>query len=308
MYESVLGQKKPIMGLDIGYKTIKIMQLKGDGPGAKLSGVAEMTIPAKSLSKEGIKDKKQIAEAIIAAQHAAKPHSISARLVSSALPESLVFTKSIELPNMKPEEINKTIPHQANEIFPMPLDEMFLDWNIVSSVTNKKTISVLIVAAPKIIVNSLVETIKLANLELVSLETKPVSDVRALILPNNQNPYLIIDIGAKTSSIICFDQNTIQLTSTTSISGDDLASDFQTSVKNLTSEISKLIKYYQNRIGRRTTFRRLILAGGGANVADIAPAMEKANKIETKIGWPVIKTKTYSPQFATVIGLAIKRI
>ena len=58
MYESVLGLKKPIMGLDIGYKTLKVMQLRGDGPGAKVVGVAEIQIPPKILSKEGIKEKK----------------------------------------------------------------------------------------------------------------------------------------------------------------------------------------------------------------------------------------------------------
>lgn len=308
MYEGPLGLKKPIFGLDIGYQTLKVMQLRGEGPGAKVLSVAETPIPAKSLSKEGVKDKEKIAQAILEAMKAARPHPISARMISSALPEALVFTKSIDLPKMERAEINKTIPYQAGEFLPIPPTEMYIDWHIVGSLPGEKSIDVLLVATPKTIVDSLVETIKMVGLELVSLETKPVAASRALIMPNDSGPYLLLDIGAKTSSIICFDEGTIKLTSTISASAEELTKNFQENIKILATEIHRLIKYYQNRIGQNTVFRQIILAGGGANTPEMAPALEKATKISTKIGWPVIKTKTYNPKYATVIGLAMKKI
>lgn len=308
MYESVLGFKKPILGLDIGYQTLKVMQTRGDGPGASIFGVAEVAIPPKTLGKEGIKEKKQVAEAIVAAMKNARPHPITARVVSSALPESLVFTKSVDLPQMSQEEINKNIPYQAGEFFPVPASETYMDWQIVGSLPGKNTVDVLVVAAPKSVVDSLAETIKMAGLELSSLETKPAADCRALINPKDMGPYLILDIGAKTSSLTCYDQGTIKLTSTISAGGDDLASDFQLNIKNIATEITHFIKYYQNRIGQATIFHKIILAGGGANVQGVNTAIETSTRIKTEIGWPVVKTKTYNSKFATVIGLAIKRI
>ncbi|MBM2821101.1 MAG: type pilus assembly protein PilM [Candidatus Berkelbacteria bacterium] len=127
MYESVLGLKKPIFGLDIGYSTLKVIQLKGEGPKAKLLGVAEIGIEPKALSKDGISDQKRVAESILTAMKMAKPNPITARLVSSALPESLVFTKSVDIPSMKSEEINKNIPYQASEFFPVPVNEMYME-------------------------------------------------------------------------------------------------------------------------------------------------------------------------------------
>lgn len=308
MYEGVLGLRKPIFGLDIGYQTLKAMQLKSDKPGAKVLGVAEIAIDPKSLTKEGIKDKNKMAEAIHRAMQTAKPHPLTAKIVSSALPESLVFTKSIDLPKMSEEEINKNIPFQASEFFPIPPAEMYMDWQIVGELPGKNQVDVLVVAAPKVIVDSFAEVMKLAGLELSSLETKPVADVRGLIQPNDPGPYLIIDIGAKTSSILCFDQKTIKMTSTISAGGDDLTTNFQPNIDNLASEIVHLVKYYQNRIGQATIFRKIILAGGGANVPRTSEALEKSTRIKTEIGWPIIKTKTYNPKFATVIGLAIKKI
>jgi len=308
MYESVLGLKKPIFGLDIGYQTLKVMQLQGEGPSAKLFGVAEIPIEEKILTKEGIKNKKAAVDKILLALHNAKPHPIAARLVSSALPESLVFTKSIDLPKMNEEEINKNIPYQASEFFPIPSGEMYIDWQIVGVLPNNNQVDVLVVGAPKVIVNSIAEVIKMAGLELASLETKPVADVRALIPPHDPGPYLLMDIGAKTSSIICFDQATIKLTSTVSAGGDDITNNFQPSINTLSSEIVHLVKYYQNRIGQATIFKKIILAGGGSNIPQISEGIEKATRIKTEVSWPVIKTKTYNPKFATVIGLAMKAI
>lgn len=308
MYESILGFKKPIMGLDIGYQTLKIMQLKGDGPGASLLGVAEVAIPPKSLNKNGIKEKKQIAQAIIQGMKNARPHTITAKIVSSALPESLVFTKSIDLPRMNLDEVNKNISYQANEFFPIPPNETYMDWQVVGSLVGQNTIDVLVVAAPKAIIDSLAETIKMAGLELSSLETKPIADARGLISPKDSGPSIILDIGAKTASISCYDQGNIKLTSTVSVGGDDLTKDLNMSIKNISSEITHFVKYYQNRIGQATIFRKIILAGGGANVAGVTEAIQEATRIKSSIGWPIIKTKTYNPKFATVIGLAMKRI
>lgn len=284
------------------------MQLRGDGPGARLLGVSEIAIPHKTLSKTGIKDQKKVAQAILEAMRNARPHPISARIVSSALPESLVFTKSVDLPTMSIEEVNKNIPYQAGEFFPVPPNETYMDWQIVGSLPGSNTIDVLVVAAPKNIINSLAETIKLAGLELSSLETKPVADARALILPRDPGPYLILDIGAKSSSLTCYDQGTIKLTSTISIGGDDLTDDFKTNVKVIATEVIYFIKYYQNRIGQATIFHKIILAGGGANTENMTTALESATRIKTAVGWPVVKTTTYNPKFATVIGLAMKRI
>jgi len=308
MYEGVLGLKKPIFGLDIGYQTLKVMELKSDKAGAKILGVAEIPLDPKSLTKDGIKDKNKVAAAIHRATQLAKPHPITAQIVSSALPESLVFTKSIDLPKMSEEEINKNIPFQAGEFFPIPPAEMYMDWQIVGNLPEKNQADVLVVAAPKIIVDSIAEVVKIAGLELSSLETKPVADTRALIAPNDLGPYLLLDIGAKTSSIICYDQGTIKMTSTVSAGGDDLTADFQPNINNLASEIVHLVKYYQNRIGQATIFKKIITAGGGANVPRAVKSLEKATRIKTEIGWPLISTKSYNPKFATVIGLAIKKI
>jgi len=76
----------------------------------------------------------------------------------------------------------------------------------------------------------------------------------------------------------------------------------------MVTEIIHFAKYYQNRIGQATIFHKIILAGGGANTNGLRKTLEDATRIKTEITWPIIKTKTYNPKYATVIGLAMKRI
>lgn len=308
MFEGILGIKKPIFGLDIGYKSLKIVQVKGQGRGTRLLSAAEIEIPQNALNKDGIREKDKLAKLIIEAGKIAKPHSVSARIVSSALPESLVFTKMIDLPKMSIAEINKNIPHQATEFFPMPVEETYMDWQIVGTNTTNNMIEVIVVAAPRVLVDALAETIKMAGLELVGLESKPISVSRAIIDPNDLGTYLILDIGAKATGLTCYDEKTIKLTSTAAVGGDEIQQDFSEALKALTSEIVHLIKYYQNRLGQAKVFNKIILAGGGANIEKVPETLESLIRIKTEIGIPKIKLKTYNPIFTTALGLAMKEI
>ena len=306
MFEGILGIKKPIFGLDIGYQTMKLVQIKGKGKSARLLGAIEVPIMASVLTKDGVREKQKLAEAIRHAMGTAKPHAISARIVASALPESLVFTKSVDLPKMSLKEINKNIPYRATEFFPIPAEETFMDWQITGQSDGKT--EVLVVAAPKVLVNDLAEVMSIAALELMGLETKPASITRALIDPQDKNTYLILDIGAKTTGLTCYDQQTIKLTSTVAIGGDKLQTDFASGAKALAQEIIHLTKYYQNRIGQAQIFHKIILAGGGANISKITEVIEELVKIKTEVGQPQMNLKGYDPRFATAIGLAMKDI
>lgn len=307
MFEGVLGIKKPTFGLDIGHATMKIVQVKGTGPTARLSGAVEVAVPENGLTKDGIRDKKKLANIIKAAIGEAKPAPISAKIVASALPESLVFTKLIDLPQMTKKELDKNIPYQATEFFPLPVEETYMDWQVVGTLPNN-SIEVLVVAAPRVLVDNLIETVKLAGFELMGLETKPIALIRALMKPREPGPIIIIDIGATNTALICFDQGTLKLTSTLTFGGDQIKLEPAESIKNLSSEVVHLIKYYQNRLGQTQIFKKIVLAGGGANIHQIQIVLQQLVKIKTEVGQPLIHLKNYDPKYAAAIGLAMKEI
>lgn len=308
MFEGILGVKKPIFGLDIGHETLKIIELKGKGRGTKLLGAAEVPIDPKMLSKNGVHHKDKLANYIKQALGVSRPHKITAKIVSSALPESLVFTKTLNLPQMSNVEINKNISHKAQEFFPIPVEETYLDWHITGENQAKKQLEILVVATSKVLVNGLTEVVNSLGLELMGLENKPVSVSRALVAPWDKNSYLICDIGAEISSLTCYSDQMIRFTSTINTGGEMIKQDFNASIETLGTEILNLIKFYQNRVGKVGIFGKIILCGGGSNIAKVPETLAKLTKIDAIVGLPWINLKVYDPRFATAIGLAMKEI
>jgi type IV pilus assembly protein PilM len=307
LLNELLKLKKDTFGLDIGLRSMKIVQIQGRGKNAYLVGATEVEVPPKCITKNGVREKDKLVQIIKQAIKQTRPKKINANLVSSALPESLVFTKAFDLPNMSPKELAKNIPFQTLEFFPLPKEETYLDWQVVGTQPDG-TMEVFAVAAPKIVVDSLVETILLAGLEPVAIETKPIAITRALVSSDEKGPILLIDIGAENSSMICYDQSTIKLTSTLTLGGDKIAQDVEKGVSLLANEVSHLTKYYQNRLSQSRLFKKIILAGGGAQIEQLPEMLERITKIQTEIGKPIIKVNNYHPKFAVAIGLALKEI
>jgi type IV pilus assembly protein PilM len=307
LFEGVLGIKQATFGLDIGHATMKMVQVSGSGVTSRLHGAVEVAVPENSITKDGIKEKKKLAQIIKAAVKEAQPSPITAKIVSSALPESLVFTKLIDLPKMTDKELAKNIPYQATEFFPLPVEETYMDWQVVGTLPNN-SIEVLVVAAPRILVNDLIETVKLAGFELMGLETKPIALLRALIKKSEPGPIIVMDIGATNTSMVCFDQGTLKLTSTLTFGGDQIKLEPAEHIKSLSEEVIHLIKYYQNRLGQVQVFKKIILAGGGANIHQIPIVLQQLVKIKAEVGEPLIRLKNYDPKYAASIGLAMKEI
>lgn len=302
MLKSLIGFKKPILGLEIGFETLKLVQLQG----AVLSSAIEVPIPAQTLTRNGIKDKHGLGKILKNACSNAKPNPISARNVVSAIPQALVFTKLIILPKMSSRLTEQSIIDQTKDFFPLPSNEIIMDWQIVGE-ANKQN-EIMVVATPKILVNDFIESIKIAGLELVSLEIKPIALVRALIDPTDKSTLLILDIGAERSELIYFDQDNIKLNSSIAIGGNNLQSDFAGSIKFLTSEILHLIDYYQKKSDKNKKIDKIVLTGGGANIEKTSDIIEELTQIKVVLGKPKINLTNYDPKFATAIGLAMKEI
>src|SRR3989338_3480675 len=61
-----------------------------------------------------------------------------ASCVSISLPERYALTRELSFPNISDAEIEEAVKWQAKNIFPLPLDEMYLDWKVLPNEKNKK--------------------------------------------------------------------------------------------------------------------------------------------------------------------------
>jgi type IV pilus assembly protein PilM len=312
--------KEPLIGIDIGFDTLKLVLIKRKGSRGELLAFNFLPIPKMSLFRADPRDKQIIAEAIKQACASAKPSPIRTKLTATALPESKVFTKVIQIPKMNEDELEEAIPYEASRHVPLPAKESIMDWQVVGT-SAPGTLDVLIVATPKNMVQNYVDVLSAAGLELIAIETKPIAESRALI-KNEAHPVLFVDIGAEATSISVIDQKVIKFTYTIPHGGysftkaimqamaipeieaekvkkqigllqdaqlkNQVFTALEPLLKDIISELSNAAKYYESRSRPTRKIVEIRLCGGGANTPGIVQYIQKATEIRTSLANPFV--------------------
>ncbi len=301
----LFGSHEPVFGLDIGHQTLKVAVANVHGNTAHIVSTAEIAIPKGSKTSRGIKDKDVIAQKVKEAKEQAQPKRIELTSCASALPESLVFTKVIELPKMTSAEIARAMPYQIAHSFPIPLEEAYFDWAILGPGPSPDTLEALVVAAPKILVEDFVDIVEKSGSNLVSLETKPVALTRLFAKPGMKGGTIIADIGAIVTGIYIVADGNLRLTATVNIGAEQLDQD-PSGQSIIAGAVKNLVKYHANRLREKAEFTTVSLCGGGANLKGTPQALAKELNIPVTVGKPALLIQGYDPKYATAIGLALR--
>lgn len=215
----------PFFGLDIGSTSLKAVWLAKSGQTTKLEAAGSCPTPPGGVSSASVADQEALVGAIKQLVQEAK---ISTKKVNTALPESQIYTQVREMAPLTDTELSSAIPWEAEQSIPLPVSEVALDFQVLER-PDKKTpeakMLVLLVAAPKTLINKYLQILELAGLEPVSLETEVIAVCRALTLNKSLTdlPTLIINLGSLTTDITVVRNNVISFTRPISTGGKALA-------------------------------------------------------------------------------------
>lgn len=186
-------------GLDIGTSSIKMVQLRRKADKYQLVALGSAPSTAKGLLSEAETDLVALAEVIKKLHQEAK---IKTKNVVSALPQDKVFTRIITVPKLSEEELSSALKWEAEQFVPIPLDEATLTHQIVGQIrqNGKEKTRVLLVAAPNRLVKKMVEVLKTAGLNPISLETEIFSMARSLVTPDS-DAAMLVDLGAAATDL-----------------------------------------------------------------------------------------------------------
>ncbi|OGZ44649.1 MAG: hypothetical protein A2756_05560 [Candidatus Ryanbacteria bacterium RIFCSPHIGHO2_01_FULL_48_27] len=207
----------PAFGLDISDNSLKYIKLKEMRSGYRLQDFGEAKIPTGIIESGSIKKQNDFVN-ILKETFGSKKHL---RHVSLSLPEEKGFLRIIRLPKMSIPEINEAIPFQLEENVPLSAEEAAFDYEILPT-TNPKAdfLDILIVAFPKIIIDSYLDAIEEAGLTPISLEMEAQAMARAIISPEDlQKTILVADIGLTRTGLFIVDHGLVEFTSTVPIGG-----------------------------------------------------------------------------------------
>lgn len=314
-----------VFGLDIGSSITKLIQLTKQGPSYELITASSISSPSRAILSEALEDQESLAEVIKRLFEEAKP---TTKNVNLSLPESQIFTRVVEMPYLTDAELSSALKWEAEQYVPVPLNEVQIDWQVLSTPPQGSEkggkMEILLVAAPKILIEKYLNIMRLSGLEPLALETETIALTRVFTQTQGSSPTtLIISLGASSTDICIVHQG--KLTFTRSITtgglalsraiGQDLgfeiaqaeeykktygldASQLEGKVMQsikpvfdmVVNEIRRALAYY---MGRRPNdpIKRVVLTGGTAKMPGIVIYLANALGIEVQLGntWEKVK-------------------
>lgn len=216
--------KKRCFGLDIGTTSIKTVLIRHDSGSYFLDAVAVSPSNPKFIASDAISDLQELAGVI---KQMLDKANLSIKDVAISLPESRVYTKVVEMPQLSENELSAALKFELEQYVPLPVDQVRADWQILRKKEEggKRTMEVMIVAAPVVLLAKYERLMKLLGLNSEVIETEIISIHRALLplMTAPDDGHIVVHIGASTTNVAVVLGGTIVSVFTISQAGDALS-------------------------------------------------------------------------------------
>ncbi len=215
-----LTLKPEAFGLDISDLSLKIIQLKKTRNFFDLVSFGEAKIKPGIIKGGEIKDEEALIQILKKALAEVKGEKLKTKYVVASLPEEKAFLQVIQMPKMKEEELKSAVIYEAENYIPLPIEEVYLDSQIIPPVHNYLDhFDVLITALLKKTVDPYLSSLKKAGLKPVAFEIESQAIARVLIKNEiTTSPFLLIDLGATRTGFIVFSGYSLRFTSSIPVS------------------------------------------------------------------------------------------
>lgn len=310
---------KPLFGLDIGFGTIKVMQCEPNEKSQAIVGYGVGGFDSNSIKDGVITDHKSLAEATKKLFENNIVGEINSRRVALSVPASRTYTRTINLPVLKDDELADAVRLEAEQYIPIPLDELYLDYIIIEKTENG--IELLAVAVPKKIIDSYILLAHILGLEPVAFDNSILAAARLFQRQDDHSniPAVLIDFGSMSTDITVYDK-TVIVTSTIPRGGDifsesiasalkvsreeahiiktkygiskskkqtEILTALKPSIDLLAKEIQRMIRYHEERSVSKEKIGQIISMGGGANMPGLSDYLTNAIRLPVRTCQPL---------------------
>jgi type IV pilus assembly protein PilM len=168
------------IGLDIGSRYIKAVELQPDKEGAALRKAGSKPTPADALRSGVIADALSVAEAV---SSLLETLAIDCTSAVAAVSGPTVVVRQVQLPAMPEKRLRKSIQWEARNYISFPVEDSVIEFQIVNETAAEDVgkMDVILCACPREMVDTRVEALELAGLEPVAVEIEPFATIRSLV-------------------------------------------------------------------------------------------------------------------------------
>jgi type IV pilus assembly protein PilM len=296
------------VGLEIDYGTVRAVEATGTPNAPRLVAMASHPLPEGSVDEGIIIDSQQVGETL---RELWSTGQVKYRKVILGISNQGVLVRQTIIPKIKigKEKINNVIRFQAQELLPVALDGVVMDYMITGETTaeGNPAYEVLIVAARREMLNGFLEALKVAKLEAADIDVSTLALMRILPESATNRTVAVINIANGLSNIIIYDRGRPRLARLLPIKLIGLAEKMSVSLSSvlkaadnssgekrkiynewlneLITETGSSLSYYQNQESA-INLEAIILNGRGALLSGLAGLLENSLGIPVRITNP----------------------
>jgi type IV pilus assembly protein PilM len=168
-----------VVGLDIGTHAVRAAEVSFGRGLPTLERFGQVALPFGAVSGGEVVDAAAVSSAL---RRLWKEAGLSSKKVVVGVANQRVVARTAELPAMPDAELRSALKYQVQELIPIPVDDAVLDHQVIERVTGddgRETLRLLVVAAHKDMLRSLLAALEGAGLAAKRIDYIPFALVRA---------------------------------------------------------------------------------------------------------------------------------
>lgn len=334
---------KPIIGLDISQTGIKMMAV--DSKKWLVLGYGSVDLDPAKMQKSLDTNDNYLSENIQALLKGKIVGELSSNHAVVSIPASRTFSRTFTIPLKAEKNLKDAVELEVDQYIPIPISSLYVDHEIIHR--SKTELTVIMTAAPRVLVDNCMKAAQDAGLRPIMIE--PSINAVARVLEATEEAHLttlIIDIGPASTDIAVLSDSAIRVSGGIGIGGNTFTLDIakklnialenahqlkvlnglnagprqakivnalQPSLQRITSEVRKVIRYYNERLNDDQKIEQVLVVGGGSNVPGIGDFFTNELTMAARVASPWQKldfgkltqpSKQFRPRYITVAGLA----
>jgi hypothetical protein len=211
------------------------------------------------------------------------------------------LVRMLSLPPIEAKLLAETVRREARRELPLPLDELYLSWQVVGDHTAAR-VQVFTLGVPREMLDACVTGLRAGNIQPGAMDLKPLALARAVNLPD----VLIVDVEASTQDLVLVREKTPIIVRSIGAAAR-MASDGRAVADALAGEVQRTLDFHSSVAAARGAWAPMVCLTGQL-ATDTAIRQRLASWTLVEPALPV----TVPPDFPTLtyltnIGLGLKQ-
>jgi type IV pilus assembly protein PilM len=312
------------IGLDIGTSAVRAVQISGGRGPKTLERLGQVMLPPGAIRDGEVVEPDQVVQAL---KILWQQYKFKGRKVALGVANQQVVVRQVDLPTVPEDQMRESLPFQVQDLIPIPVEQAELDFEVLSEyeqADGAPMSRLLLVAAAKQMVGSLLDILSAAKLTPVVLDLDAFAQLRSLVdvdAAREMDPdtgEMIVNVGSGVTNIVVHSQGIPRFVRILLMGGNsvteglvnthgmafDQAEAFKAQVspsgpeadlvtdrsERFIAEMRGSLDYYRAQ-SDAVQITRLILTGGGSQLPGLADRLAGAVRLPVDRGHPMQSLK-----------------